>query len=401
VKHVFTQTTLTLPPILPSHVEQVLRQYCNFQEPSGPSSHSSFSEEPCNLSNSTLRRKLFNGDMLSDDSSSSSESCSGSPPLSPLTPGKVLHTPVTARSGGTSQWSSSPVRGPGRTVSFSPPDQMGSPMFSPIVKEKGRVVARESQGSEDGNLSMVEGIKVNMTTCVSPGEVELSRVEEMSQEMAEEEAEEVEELYKTAEVEVSSSTGGQSSQVQMEVDRSVSMVAQPATVAAGGAQDTDTWPSSADTWGASHSERADTWASSADTWGASHSERADTWGVSHSGPVDSTRADTWSASHSERADTWGASHSGAVDTTRADTGYSTNPSVNSSLEPPSGCYSRQDSGVAVSLSQQEQSSKAISELRPPEAIQPTSGVLLSYGATDTTNDISVGFPLGSSTPTKD
>merc|ERR1712142_97917 len=35
------------------------------------------------------------------------------------------------------QWSSSPVKASGRTTSFSPPDHMGSPMFSPIVKGKG------------------------------------------------------------------------------------------------------------------------------------------------------------------------------------------------------------------------------------------------------------------------
>lgn len=79
-------------------------------------------EEVNNLSNSTLRRKLFNADMLSDDeaagdessqlpSSSESEDEASKSPIAMMTPGKVMHTPVTTKSGlPSAQWSSSPLR---------------------------------------------------------------------------------------------------------------------------------------------------------------------------------------------------------------------------------------------------------------------------------------------------
>merc|ERR1719244_2021013 len=88
--------------------------------------------------------------MSSDGEDVSSSSCESPPesPLAMLTPGKVIHTPVTNRQA----WSSSPVRGGGRT-SFSPPDQMGSPMFSPIIKDKqSRISVREdtTDSSKEG-----------------------------------------------------------------------------------------------------------------------------------------------------------------------------------------------------------------------------------------------------------
>ena len=125
----WTQTCITLPPILPAPVEHVLRQY-NFI--------TDVYEEQNNLSNSTLRRKLFNVDMYSDldDSQrqSSSEEEDESSPFKVMTPGKVMRTPVTSKHGNSAQWSSSPVRGKYRT-SISSPD-LNSPMFSPIARNK-------------------------------------------------------------------------------------------------------------------------------------------------------------------------------------------------------------------------------------------------------------------------
>ena len=126
----WTQTALTLPPSLPSPVEQILRQYNLISD---------INDEPNVLSNSTLRRKLFNVDMYSDldDSQpqSSSEDEVESSPHQMMTPGKVIRTPVTAKPGTTAQWSSSPLRGAKHRTSLSPPD-LHSPMFSPIAKEK-------------------------------------------------------------------------------------------------------------------------------------------------------------------------------------------------------------------------------------------------------------------------
>ena len=157
-RNVTTQTALTFPANLPPHVEAILAQFCSQQETG--------QEEPSAslLSNSTLRRKLFNADFGSSEESSRSPS-----PDSPdsdqedvpdvaITPGKLLTTPLTCRNPGFSSanWSSSPVRTGVRKTSFSPPDQMGSPIFSPIVKE--RISARKDLSGEE-----MEEDKVNMT----------------------------------------------------------------------------------------------------------------------------------------------------------------------------------------------------------------------------------------------
>ncbi len=136
----WTQTCITLPPVLPPQVEQVLRQF-NFI--------TDISEEPNNLSNSTLRRKLFNVDMLSDESQhqSSSEEEEEDSPCKLMTPGKVLRTPVTSKSTNSAQWSSSPLRTRLRT-SFSSAD-LHSPMFSPIAKDR---ASRSLNQSDDEDL---------------------------------------------------------------------------------------------------------------------------------------------------------------------------------------------------------------------------------------------------------
>ena len=167
---VTTQTILSFPTNLPPHLEAFLAQFSSQQETG--------QEEPSAsiLSNSTLRRKLFNADFGSSEESSRSPS-----PDSPdseqedvpgvaITPGKLLTTPLTCRNPGFSSanWSSSPVRTGARKTSFSPPDQMGSPMFSPIVKE--RISARKDLSGEE-----MEEDKVSLTG----GEGELYQTAEL------------------------------------------------------------------------------------------------------------------------------------------------------------------------------------------------------------------------------
>jgi len=124
----WTQTCLTLPPVLPVPVENVLRQYGLIMNIDVET------EENNSLSNSTLRRKLFNAEneMLSD--CSSSEEDTGSPDKV-LTPGKMMRTPVMTKTTNitSAQWSSSPLRRV--RTSFSPPC-LNSPIFSPIAKER-------------------------------------------------------------------------------------------------------------------------------------------------------------------------------------------------------------------------------------------------------------------------
>jgi len=156
----WTQTCLTLPPVLPAPVENVLRQYGLIMNIDDDGAN--------NLSNSTLRRKLFNADnnMFSDadessplPSSSDSEDETGSP-VAVLTPGKMLRTPVMAKTSGltSAQWSSSPLRGPmacgsagrHRWTSHSPPE-LGSPMFSPIRKGKTATIDNNKGSAEEVN----------------------------------------------------------------------------------------------------------------------------------------------------------------------------------------------------------------------------------------------------------
>ena len=292
-RHVTTQTVLSLPPVLPPHVEAVLKQFYTQNEP-GQAWNRSGQEEPGTsvLSNSTLRRKLFNADFGSSEESSRSPSPDSEADEVPdvaITPGKLLTTPLTSRKPGynSATWSSSPVRTGMRKTSFSPPDQMGSPMFSPIVKE--RISARNKERSREE----MEEDKVNTTG----GEGE---------------------LYQTAELGLHDSTG-----TSMEVDPAVAV---------------------------------------------SQSQ----------GP---TMADNWTMSLPAEEDTEAGS--------KADTGYGTHTASITNLTPCSpSSSSRQDSGVSSSAVHQETCGH----------VQPH--VLMSYHGGDNSSDISVGFPLGSSTPTK-
>ena len=84
---------------------------------------------------------------------------------------------------------------------------------------------------------------------------------------------------------------------------------------------------------------------------------------------------------------------------QADTGYSTNNRVPSphSLATSSELLPSQDSGAVLSSEQ----GTGVSAIEMPNApnISDGKGTLLSYAA-DNSNDISVGFPQLSSTPTK-
>jgi len=313
----WTQTCMTLPPILPPQVENILRQY-NFL--------TDVTEEPNNLSNSTLRRKLFNVDMFSDadDSQrqSSSESEDDTSPCK-MTPGKIIHTPVTNRAGTSAQWSSSPVRPPRHRASLSPPD-LHSPMFSPIAKSRG--------------------------SAKTPSSMLLQQVSSIIEEEFEQEEEEVEndisdperetsELYKTAEIPDMTSTSCCNMTCNM----------------------------------ASTSCIMDTDSNSGAAWGLTLP----------------TQDEEDSNMNTE---------------SRIDTGYTTNtvssihPSAFQDSVQPSNL--EMDSGVSTS----QQPDLTVSLILPPQIpqhnqVQQPPVVLMSYAA-ENTNDISVGFPLGSSTPTK-
>jgi len=297
----WTQTCLTLPPILPSVVEQVLRQHGLIFD---------ISEEPNVLSNSTLRRKLFNVDMAGNDldesqpqSSDDEESDCGSP-YHVMTPGKVMRTPVTRRApdGNTAQWSSSPLRSKHRT-SLSPPD-MGSPMFSPIAKG-----LQTSQQSMDQSSIMLE--ERPDATRASDDEKEFSDKEHSL-------------LYKTAEIQ--------------NITESCMM-------------DTD-------------SNSGAAWMLTLPTQGEEENQTE----------------------------------------SRVDTGYTTNTASSiqpSTLQEDSGAAgpSQSDMDSGVSTSQPPDLTVSLILPAPPQPHQQPNNVLMSYGAGNS-NDISVGFPLGSSTPTK-
>ena len=100
----WTQTSLTIPQNMPAELEALLRQFCTFHEPMGIVRNLSLEEASNvnNLSNSTLRRKLFNGDAQVEEeeeddcvSSDSSDSpCRSPEDFGPMvTPGRVIRTP--------------------------------------------------------------------------------------------------------------------------------------------------------------------------------------------------------------------------------------------------------------------------------------------------------------------
>ena len=155
----WTQTGLTLSSVLPAEVEAILQQHsltdAECREPP-PEASSRLS------SNSSLRRRRlkFDADPANESADTANESYRSTSPETeqetedcvpdiPMTPGKVLNTPQSARRTHDA-WSSSPVRGGQRTVNgiktnFRPMEHLGSPMFSPIVKGR----RRPSQDSEE------------------------------------------------------------------------------------------------------------------------------------------------------------------------------------------------------------------------------------------------------------
>ena len=373
----WSQTVLTFPPTLPPHVEQILKQFSTFQDPACPSSSQ---EETNNLSNSTLRRKLFNADMCSDSSRSPSpDSCPPSPtsPLAMLTPGRVIHTPLTSRNPGptSAQWSSSPVKTCGRTTSFSPPDHMGSPMFSPIVKDRAgqsrsslsRQLSQETVDSSVGESEDMQGVTSSQN---NSGEVvgrdNCSR--DLTAELSLPPSQDITgELYQTAEIDAADcvDSADTSAVVSMDVDSNSGVG----------------WVVSQTPGLVSHSNTGEGW--------NSKSRTAEGWGAS------TISGEGWAVTLPD--DTEGGS--------RVDTGYLTqntasitNLTPSSPTPSPHPSLSRQDSGVC-----QQETTCGVSVLAPPPCPappQPSNPVLMSYHAADNSNDISVGFPLGSSTPTK-
>jgi len=366
----WTQTDLTFPVSLPPQIEQILKQFCTFQDPLAVPV---FSDEYNNLSNSTLRRKLFNADMRCSDSSHSPspDSSPGSSPTSPaviLTPGRVIHTPITSKNPGltSAQWSSSPVRASGRTTSFSPPDHMGSPMFSPIVKGKGsqsqpslsihmsqECVDSSVGGSEDMQAT---GSEVSGRSC--------SR--DLTAELGMQQGDNSGELYQTAEIDTACFDSADASLNNMEVDGN-----------------------SVTGWTVSHCGGFVSHSNTVEGWN-SKSRTGDGWGVS-------TIGDTWTVSLPD--DTEGISRDTAYAT--QNTASITNLTPSSPTPSPHPSLSRQDSGLG-----QQEASCSVSVVAPPvfppvQVLPQENGVLMSYHAADgADNDISVGFPLGSSTPTK-
>ena len=312
-----TQTTLTLPPALPEHLEALLRQFCTYQESEEP--------PPAALSNSTLRRKLFEAAGHLTDSEGSCSSRSPSPdsaPCSPggpgVTPGRVIHTPSAA-------WSSSPVRRcSGRATSFSPPDQLGSPIFSPIVR--GRVGGREEEEEEGAGSPVLSPRRPaedaedgNLTEDMTAGDTSL--------------------LYQTAD-------SAEASRLAVE------------------GMDTD-------------------------------SNSGPAWAVSNSagyGWAASTAADGWTEHTREEASSrWTASL--LPDVTADAREPSTSTSADTGYRSTDGC-SAGTTGLASLAASMEAPSAIVLPAQPTDA-----KVLVSYAA-ESCHDISVGFPLGSSTPTK-
>ena len=115
----------------------------------------------------------------------------------------------------------------------------------------------------------------------------------------------------------------------------------------------------------------------------------------------STAADGWTEHTREEGEGSGWTASDIPDMTtdeQADTGYSTNRAGSrSSLATSSELLPSQDSGAVLSSEQ----GTGVSAIEMPNApnISDGKGTLLSYAA-DNSNDISVGFPQLSSTPTK-
>ena len=254
--------------------------------------------------------------------------------------------------------SSSPVRKIcGRATSFSPPDQLGSPIFSPIGKERlTRKTIEEAQTDSE---------------------------EEMDSSFTD--------LRPRVAREPQSPVISPSSQKQ----RSSS----PCYSAACSQNDTaDMTAKSTSLLYESAIQEMETDSNSGAAWSQSRSRCQST--REGYGWAASTAADGWTEHTREEGEGWTASDIPDMTTDdQADTGYSTNNRVPSphSLATSSELLPSQDSGAVLSSEQ----GTGVSAIEMPNApnISDGKGTLLSYAA-DNSNDISVGFPQLSSTPTK-
>lgn len=253
----------------------------------------------------------------------------------------------------------------GRTTSFSPPDQMASPMFSPIVKDRsgnsrnnvsrqGSLETVDSSVGESDDMQAATSSQNNSREIVGRANCSRDLTAELSfapsQDMTGE-------LYQTAEIDAIDSANT-SVVVSMDVDsNSVGWVV----------------PQTSGMISHSNSNTGET----------SKSRTGEGWGAS------TISGEGWAVSLPD--DTEGGS--------RVDTGYITqNAASITNLTPSSPTHpslSRQDSGVC-----QQETTCGVSVLAPQPQPTHSNNVLMSYHAADNTNDISVGFPLGSSTPTK-
>ena len=308
-----------------------------------PDEPSSFSNSHSNShSNSTLeaRRKLFTpGESRSPspDTDAFSSDCSSVPEMC-LTPGKVLHTPLSSKSNRpTDAWSSSPMRG--RKTSFSPTECMASPMFSPIVKGRRDGASQETSEEEEGE----ENEEMETTDRSGRGARRFLLNDLTSGE-----------LYQTAEInceDEEETDSGSVSQVSMEVD-------------------------SATRDGLEASM-------------ASHS-------VVHVGDNMTLSMAQEDAEVEEDEDDADEADEGE---SKTDTGYGMShntPSITNLTPGSASGLSVQDSGMTDNTSGLSTLAPPASKPQPAEQGQQ----MTSYQVNDTTNDISVGFPLGSSTPTR-
>lgn len=283
---------------------------------------------------------------------SSSEEEGGSAADIILTPGKVFNTPLNCRSALPSDtaWSSSPVRSGVRKTSFSPPECMASPVFSPIIKTR-RNNTQGSSGEEEPQDDADH--TADMETVDRSGARRMLQHDMTAGE-----------LYQTAEIDCDEDAADGEEEDHSPAVSHVSMDVDPVT---------------------------------------GDSENVSEAAMSHSVVHAEDTQDNWTMSMA-RNDT--SSRSGAVDAGYGSTESTQHTASISNLTPGSASVSasasglsRQDSGVAGAGAD---TTCGVSVLAPGPAPPPAqhSSVLMSYHVNDNSNDISVGFPLGSSTPTK-
>ena len=382
----WTQTNLPFPPVLPAEVEAIIKQYTSLTDQM--CQERPVSPPPSSLSNSTIRRRKlkFNAGTASESSRSrsttpetdpESEDCDSVPDIQ-MTPGKVFNTPQSARRTLPSDaWSSSPVRSGQRTVNgvktnFCPPDQMGSPMFSPIVR--GRRYPSQNRSSSEGEESSEEN-EVMETTDRSPDRSGRSARRSLVNDLTSASVTESVEMYLTAEIDC-----GEEEEEEEECDGEEEEQEEQGEQETGSPQE-------------SHmSMEVDSATRDVQDQDASMATMSQS--VIHVG-------DNWTLSTvpEDAEEMEGGS--------KADTGYGESHNTASphitNITPGSASTSRQDSGVTPSTNVTDNTC-GLSAVAPPASTSscpvPGQNVLMSYHAGDNSNDISVGFPLGSSTPTK-